>query len=381
MLRIGQQIARSLKEAHNLGVVHRDLKPANVMLLHADDDTEHVKVLDFGLVKSFVHGQELEGRAITQQGMLMGSPPYMAPEQGEHNATDPRADIYSLGVVLYEALTGAPPFLGNTPMEVILKHVNEPVPPLHTPEGMEEIPEEMRQIVMRCLCKSPMDRFQSMEEVLQAMQELATPQAFITPPQVPITDVTVLPKSGRGRSVAFFVVATLVGAAVATVLLRALAPHSEPASVVVAPPPEPTPPPRVDPVPPVEPPKATPHEEEFVDVPTPPPPVRRVMVTFDVKSEPTGATVTAPGMVLGQTPVVFELPQDKSGNTRVNLTLNLNGYQSSTFVAGGKGTQFNITQKLVPLPKPKPPVHHGGPRKPPASKLGDEDDDLKRPLQ
>jgi serine/threonine-protein kinase len=95
VLGIGQQLARALKEAHTLGVVHRDLKPANIVMLNADDDTDHVKVLDFGLVKSFVDGQELEGRVITQQGMLMGSPPYMAPEQGERNRADPRSDIYS----------------------------------------------------------------------------------------------------------------------------------------------------------------------------------------------------------------------------------------------------------------------------------------------
>src|SRR5206468_961349 len=99
-LTIGQQVARSLREAHNLGVVHRDLKPANVMLLNADDDADVVKVLDFGLVKSFVEGHELEGRAVTQQGMLMGSPQYMPPEQGEHKVTEPRSEIYPLVAIL-----------------------------------------------------------------------------------------------------------------------------------------------------------------------------------------------------------------------------------------------------------------------------------------
>src|SRR3954470_24336004 len=152
-LHIGQQVARSLREAHNLGVVHRDLKPGNVMLLHADDDTDQVKVLDFGLVKSFVVGQELEGRAITQQGMLMGSPPYMAPEQGAKNHADPRSDIYSLGTVLYEALSGAPPFIGKGAMEVILKHVSAPVPPMKVPPTLEAVPREIEALVSRCLAK------------------------------------------------------------------------------------------------------------------------------------------------------------------------------------------------------------------------------------
>ncbi len=394
VLHIGQQIARSLKEAHNLGVVHRDLKPANVMLLHADDDTDHVKVLDFGLVKSFVVGQELEGRAITQQGMLMGSPPYMAPEQGEHNAADPRADIYSLGIVLYEALTGAPPFLGNTPMEVILKHVHEPVPPLKTPAGLEEIPDEMKRIVTRCLAKSPMDRFQSMEEVLQAMQELATPQQFITPPQVPVTDVTVLPSQGRGRSIAFFVAATLVGAAVATVLLRLLAPAPAPAPTpppraeVVAPVeahPAETPPPGPEaghhPIEPVHPADVKPPQEELVEVPAPPPPAVKKQVTFHVKSEPEGAKVFAAGKELGQTPLAFDLPQDPGGDTSVLLTLTLPGYQSTTIQASGPGPHINLQPKLVPLPKVKAPPPHKAGKKSPASKLNDEDDELKRPLQ
>src|SRR6185436_8669072 len=181
VLTIGQQVARSLREAHNLGVVHRDLKPANVMLLNADDDADTVKVLDFGLVKSFVEGEELEGRAVTQQGMLMGSPPYMAPEQGENNVADPRSDVYSLGIIMYEALTGAPPFKGNNAMQVILDHVKKPVPEIKAPSGLEPPPPHLIALVMKCLAKSAMDRFQSMEEVLAAMQELASPERFVTP--------------------------------------------------------------------------------------------------------------------------------------------------------------------------------------------------------
>ncbi|MFT3838788.1 MAG: serine/threonine-protein kinase [Myxococcaceae bacterium] len=384
VLQIGQQIARSLREAHNLGVVHRDLKPANVMLLHADDDTDHVKVLDFGLVKSFVQGQELEGRAITQQGMLMGSPPYMAPEQGEHNATDPRADIYALGIVLYEALTGAPPFLGQTPMEVILKHVHEKVPPLKTPAGMEEIPEEMKALVLKCLQKSPMDRFQSMEEVLQAMQELATPQAYITPQQVPVTDVTVLPSpGGKYRTAIFFGVATLAGALIATLLLKMFSGSHEPQppSVVEVPlerPVKPAPPPPEKKAIAVEPPPPVKHPEEVVEVA----PAKK-MVTFHIKSEPEGATLTVGGKIIGTTPAWFELPEDKGGSTYVDLGFTLAGYQPTTIKLGGKGgTQVEFDQKMQAAQKQvkPPPPHHVPGKKAPASKLGDDEDDLKHPL-
>lgn len=172
---MAQQMACSLKEAHALGVVHRDLKPANVIRLDAIDGTDHLKVLDFGLVKSFVEGHDLEGRAITEQGMVMGSPPYMAPEQGESNWADPRSDIYSLGIVLYEALAGRVPFEGSTPLEVIMKHIRQPVPPLRAPPGLEPIPASVVALVTRCLAKSPMHRFQSMQEVLSAIEALASP--------------------------------------------------------------------------------------------------------------------------------------------------------------------------------------------------------------
>lgn len=180
-LSIAQQMSRALREAHALGVVHRDLKPANIMLLHADDDTEHVKVLDFGLVKSFVEGRDLEGRVITQQGTLVGSPPYMAPEQAERNQADPRSDIYSLGVMLYEMLTGRLPFAGRRPLEVILQHVNDPVPPLVTPRGLEVVPAALEAVVLRCLAKSPMDRLQSMEELLAALGEVRAEGASASP--------------------------------------------------------------------------------------------------------------------------------------------------------------------------------------------------------
>src|SRR4051812_10138210 len=215
VLTIGQQVARSLREAHKLGVVHRDLKPANVMLLSADDDHDTVKVLDFGLVKSFVEGEELEGRAVTQQGMLMGSPPYMAPEQGENNVADPRSDIYSLGIIMYEALTGAPPFNGRNAMQVILDHVHKPVPPLRAPGGLEPPPPHLVQVVMKCLTKSPMDRFQSMDELIAALQELAQPDRFLTPGK----GVQVPTRRSRAVMVGLFLAAAALGSVVTSFLV------------------------------------------------------------------------------------------------------------------------------------------------------------------
>lgn len=304
VLSIGQQIARALREAHELGVVHRDLKPANVMMLSADDDTDHVKVLDFGLVKSFVDGQELEGRAITQQGMLMGSPPYMAPEQGDKNRADPRSDIYSLGCILFEALTGKPPYGGSAPLEIILKHVNEPIPPVKTPPKFETIPEGMAAVVTKCLQKSPMDRFQSMDEVLQAMSELTSPvatPAFETPlPPTPIP-VPVPARKNTPLLIAGFVVALLVGIGGTAIALR-------------------------------KPGKAK--------------------VLFHIETEPAGAQVVIAKVIKGVTPLDVELVA-VDGRAMAEVTLQKEGYLPMTVTAAGSGPRLEMIQKLQVQPPEK----------------------------
>ncbi|MCA3014146.1 MAG: protein kinase [Myxococcaceae bacterium] len=324
VLSMGQQVARALREAHELGVVHRDLKPANIMVLSADDDADHVKVLDFGLVKSFVEGQELEGRAITQQGMLMGSPPYMAPEQGDRNRADPRSDVYSLGCILFECLTGKPPFSGSSPLEIILKHVNEPVPPVVTPPNFEPIPDGMSAIVARCLQKSPMDRFQSMDEVLQAMSELAVPVA--TPPTD--TPATLPPQpaapapSNTALLVAGFVLALFVGVGGTAVVLKwgRTEPSQQP-------------------------------------------------VRFHIETEPPGAEVSIGRVIKGTTPLEFELPA-VDGRAQAEVTLRKDGFLPMTVTAAGSGPRIELSQKLQPLPDE--PADRGRPPKPGADKPTDK---------
>lgn len=310
VLSIGQQIARALREAHELGVVHRDLKPANVMMLSADDDTDHVKVLDFGLVKSFVDGQELEGRAITQQGMLMGSPPYMAPEQGDKNRADPRSDIYSLGCMLFECLSGKPPYWGGGPLEIILKHVNEPIPALKTPPRFETIPEGMIGIVNKCMQKSPMDRFQSMDEVLQAMSELASPVA--TPAfETPLPPVAIpLPAPARNTTpllIGGFIVALLVGIGGTALVLRK---PNKPAET---------------------------------------------RVQFHIETEPAGAQVVIGRVIKGITPLDIELAAVE-GRAQADVTLQKEGYLPMTVTAAGSGPRIELRQKLqVKAPEPTLP--------------------------
>src|SRR5207237_4094649 len=110
------------------GVIHRDLKPANIFLVEHGDETDFVKVLDFGLVKNM--NREGSGEDLTQTGLFMGSPKYMAPEQIRGDSVDARTDIYSLGVILYEMLTGKVPFDRPNSVNILMAHVNEEAPPL-----------------------------------------------------------------------------------------------------------------------------------------------------------------------------------------------------------------------------------------------------------
>ncbi|WP_434041988.1 MULTISPECIES: serine/threonine protein kinase [Sorangium] len=162
---IARQICRSLREAHGLGVVHRDLKPGNVLLVDHEDEHDHVKVLDFGLVKDIESGENL-----TQQGLFMGSPKYMAPEQISGSDVSPRTDIYALGVMMYEMLTGHVPFDKGASVGTLMSHVNDPVPPMQTYNPQLSISQTMEGIVHRCLEKDPAQRFSSMNELVAALK-------------------------------------------------------------------------------------------------------------------------------------------------------------------------------------------------------------------
>jgi serine/threonine-protein kinase len=341
-LAIAQQVARSLLEAHNLGVVHRDLKPQNVMLLDTDDDTDQVKVLDFGLVKSFIEGHELEGRAVTQQGMLMGSPPYMAPEQGEHNVSDPRSDIYSLGVVLYECLSGKTPFSGKNPMEVILQHVNQPVPELESPPHLEFIPPPVKAMVMKCLAKSPMDRYQSLDEVLSAIESAGAefPKPFVTPG----SGVPALEHEQKSRRKLAMGLGGTVAVAVVGVLVYGLisSPGPQPiaqTAAVAAKGAEGA---------------AAPAVVPAVSAVAPAPPVpnlRPLSVIFHIDSEPQGAAVWMNGESLGVTPLDIPVTPGPEGRAVAEMTLKQVGYLPLTMTAAGMGPRLELLQKLQPAGK------------------------------
>ena len=157
-----QQIVEGLAYVHAQGAVHRDLKPSNIMVLETEGGIE-TTILDLGLAK-FRH---LHSTSITQTGATIGTAEYMSPEQGKGLWVDHRSDLYSLGIILYEMLAGAPPFSGQNPISVILKHIREMPPPMD--EVNIAVPEETQQIVLKLLAKEPVDRYQSAEELMRAL--------------------------------------------------------------------------------------------------------------------------------------------------------------------------------------------------------------------
>ncbi|MBU1432437.1 serine/threonine protein kinase [Myxococcota bacterium] len=166
VVHIATQILSSLAEAHRLGLIHRDLKPENIMLTRDNLGQERVKVLDFGIAKLMHEG---EGR---QEGgnIIVGTPLYMSPEQTLNAPLDPRSDLYSVGVLLFEMLTGRPPFNPPSPLEILRAHREAPPPPIPAHVLVSEALEE---VVQRALSKAPEARFDSAEEMASALIEAA----------------------------------------------------------------------------------------------------------------------------------------------------------------------------------------------------------------
>jgi serine/threonine-protein kinase len=160
-LAIAEQVADALGSSHQHGIIHRDLKPENIFLITKGHATDFVKVLDFGLAKLTQGDDKVSHK--TRPGSVMGTPYYMAPEQCEGKANiDHRADIYSLGVIMFEMLTGKVPFGGEGYGEIIVKHITAPVP---SPRAINPLlPPSIESIILRALAKPREDRFQTMEE-------------------------------------------------------------------------------------------------------------------------------------------------------------------------------------------------------------------------
>ena len=150
-LRITSQLASALDYAHNAGMIHRDVKPANIMF--TNKTYQDVVLTDFGIARI------LNQTGLTATGAYVGTPDYMSPEAGHGDPTDERADLYALGIILYEMLTGTAPYSADTPLAVMLKHMNAPLPTIS--EYGDEIPEVVEKIILRSMAKDPNDRYQT----------------------------------------------------------------------------------------------------------------------------------------------------------------------------------------------------------------------------
>jgi len=157
---IAKQVCEGLMEAHHLGVVHRDLKPQNIMV----DDDGNARIMDFGIARS------LRGKGITGAGVMIGTPEYMSPEQVEGKEADQRSDIYSLGIILYEMLTGRVPFEGDTPFTIGVKHKSER--PKDPRELNTQIPQDLGGLVLKCLEKDKATRYQSTDELRADLEKV-----------------------------------------------------------------------------------------------------------------------------------------------------------------------------------------------------------------
>ena len=213
---IAKQVCEGLAEAHELGVVHRDLKPQNIMI----DKEGNSRIMDFGIARS------LKAKGITDAGVMIGTPEYMSPEQVDAKETDQRSDIYSLGVILYEMVTGRVPFEGDTPLSVAVKQKTE------TPEDPRklnsQIPEDLSRIILRCIEKDKEKRYQGAGEVhseLDKIEKGIPTTERIVPKRKPITSREITVTFGLKKL--FIPALVVVALAIAAVIIWRFIPKKE----------------------------------------------------------------------------------------------------------------------------------------------------------
>ncbi|HEX6434177.1 MAG TPA: serine/threonine-protein kinase, partial [Gemmatimonadales bacterium] len=180
-LRLAREVAEALDHAHRHKVVHRDIKPENILL-----DEGHAVVADFGVARAVSEAIDSE---ITQSGLLVGTPAYMSPEQATDEPADSRSDVYALGCVLFELLTGAPPFTGKSPLAILARRLTE-APPRLSDRGISASP-LLENVIARALARDPGERFSTAAELAE---QLATVESQLSQPQATPTRVPAIPQ-------------------------------------------------------------------------------------------------------------------------------------------------------------------------------------------
>ena len=255
ILRVARQVSSALEAAHEMGMIHRDIKPDNIVLVPQPEGGETVKVLDFGIAK-LKEGKSVEGGlTLTGTGVVIGTPQYMSPEQAmgrRGDQLDDRSDLYSLGVVMYEMLTGVLPFRAETTMEMILHHLQTPPPPPPPPRELKpelRIPEPVAHLIMETLEKKPECRPANARELRdkidKVLDQISRPATVPLAPPSADLEATVKLSTRDFRT-------------------------PPPAPVKAEPPPEPEPVPEPPPVPkPVSPARARPEPARLPPLPVP----------------------------------------------------------------------------------------------------------------
>ena len=345
ILKVARQLGEGLAAAHAVGIVHRDLKPDNIFLVERGTDKEFVKILDFGIAKV----SSSEGK-LTRAGAVFGTPHYMSPEQAAGTSIDHRGDIYSLGVILYELVSGRVPFDADNFMSVLTQHMYK------APDVLAEVtaeahllPPGLEAIVMKCLAKRPEQRYQSMDELVADIDKVLAGRAPIASrelredlnePGSYYDDVG----SGSGGKLKYVWLGAGLAvalAAAAAVLTRKPAPVP-PASKVVAAPEKPK----------------TAEQGNSIPPPAPGPALRQVLVA----TQPVSAEILRGTESLGTSPVSVTVPEGQS----VELSIKAAGFKDSRVVVDGSEPSLSIRLEALPA-RGRPGKPPAAPAKPPAA--------------
>ena len=330
VLHITHQIAAGLGAAHGRGIVHRDLKPDNLYLVRRGGDDRFVKILDFGIAK--VGGANAK---LTRTGMVFGTPHYMSPEQAAGQSVDSRADIYALGVILFEMLTGQVPFDGDTFMGILGKHMFDPPP---KPSDIIGELGSIEPIVLKALAKKPEDRYESMDALAADVEQLRSGQTLNVPLSVAATPPTDLGSiaSSSSESVfgprpnrvpmllagGFILLLGAGGAVGAWLAIRSDESHVTASSTAM---------PATDSAmamgdgrgAPAAPTAAPPAQQPQRSAPT----VEARGAPFTLASEPAGALVLVDGAIIGNTPIELERPPE---GEQLLVEVRQRGFESQT---------------------------------------------------
>jgi hypothetical protein len=374
-VRIAKQICTALGAAHSANIVHRDLKPDNIYLVKRSNDTDFVKVLDFGIAK--VGGATSK---LTRAGAVFGTPHYMSPEQCAGTEVDQRTDIYALGIILYEMVTGRVPFDADNLMGILTKHLYEK--PLAPRELLptSEIPPALESVIMKALEKNREQRYQTMQEMREDLERIEqglvptavtdaseraaagalAPAPFANTQRSPAGAVAPAedpPQKSSSKLPLLLggaLLLVLVGGGVAAVAFRG---NGDPPPSAAQPTPPPVVPPPVVPVP-TAPPQPTPDPVAAQPAQPAPGPVR-----VTITSEPPGAAVFVNEALVGNTPFEMARPE---GDTTTTLTLRLPEHVEQAV------TLSALTQPSVRIQLERARRSGGGSRRPSGSGGGGE---------